>query len=204
MALCSRRSRRSASEPLRTSPTAASTVLAGAQLRAPDGNATLRLTIYPDTMARSRSSIRRGVLGAIFSPILGILAYSVLYLLACCIVDILTQSISKLPVALFYSPIVAMMGPLPAYIGFVLIGLPAWLILRRLDAESGFAYVGTGVLGGLLFPSLDDGWTILGEPGVIHNAIAGGLIMLFFWRIVRAGVGVALPSQDAMPPESVA
>ncbi|MCW2395158.1 CBS-domain-containing membrane protein [Sphingobium sp. B1D7B] len=123
----------------------------------------------------------------VIAPPAGLAAYLVIYLLVASMKSVLAQSASALAGAMFYSMVAIVMGPVLAFIGFAIVGFPSWLLLRSLKAESGYAYALIGLVGGWHIPAAKiNGFTLLGEPVALHNALAGCLVMLFFWRIARA------------------
>ena len=132
-----------------------------------------------------RSSIPKGVLAALLAPLLGAYLYGLLLLTAV----VLSGSPPSLSDAflsiLTGAMLVALFGAALAYPGMVLVGLPAWFLLRRFRAEGALPYALCGFFGGFLLPPVKKHWSLLGESPLLHNAVAGALVMLMFWWIAR-------------------
>ena len=76
-------------------------------------------------------------------------------------------------------------GAPAAYIGMLLVGLPAWLLLRLTRNESAIAYTITGAAGGWwLAPALaGNGWAAFPMGAV--GMFAGALTLWLFWRMAK-------------------
>jgi hypothetical protein len=79
----------------------------------------------------------------------------------------------------------AAMGAPFTYLGMALIGLPAWLLLRFTNNESGLAYGLVGGAGGFLLAPTLGGHKWEGFPLDLAGLGGGALAMLLFWSIGR-------------------
>lgn len=77
------------------------------------------------------------------------------------------------------------LGGLLSYIGMGLIGVPAWLILRFTNNESGIAYTFIGAIGGWWIGPALGGRKWEGFPLDLTGACGGALALFLFWRIAR-------------------
>jgi hypothetical protein len=80
---------------------------------------------------------------------------------------------------------VVIFGTMLSYPGILLIGVPTWLLLRWARAEGLIPYAVAGFVGGSVLPPVQRGWSFLGEPPVLHNQMAGMLVMASFWFVAR-------------------
>jgi len=79
----------------------------------------------------------------------------------------------------------ALAGALVAYVGMMLVGLPAWLVLRLAGLEGALSYGLAGALGGaMLGPQVIVPPVLAGGPQA-NGAVAGLIMMLLFWWMAR-------------------
>lgn len=136
-------------------------------------------------MGLGHTSIRRSILGFVVAPPLGVAAYVLTYFLIACVYSAFDRSM--LASTMFYSMVVLVMGPIIAFVGLTVVGIPSWLFLRRFDLESSYAYALIGAAGGFFVPTAKiDHFMIFSEPSALHNAAAGGLVMLVFWSFAKS------------------
>jgi hypothetical protein len=79
----------------------------------------------------------------------------------------------------------AAMGAALSYTGMALVGVPAWVLLRFTNNESGIAYTAIGAAGGWLIGPALGGHKWAGFPMDVAGAAGGGLALLLFWCIAR-------------------
>jgi hypothetical protein len=132
-----------------------------------------------------RSSLPKGVLAALLAPLVGAYLYGLLLVAAVVLNGSPISPSDALLSIVTGAMLVALYGSALAYPGMVLVGLPSWFLLRRFRAEGALPYALCGFFGGFLLPPVKKHWSLLGESPLLHNAVAGALVMLVFWWIAR-------------------
>lgn len=131
------------------------------------------------------TSRRGSVLGFILAPLAGTYVYG----LSLCVGALIYQwpMPPRDAVALVVAAplFIVIFGTMLSYPGILLIGVPSWMFLRRAKAEGLVPYAVAGLVGGSFLPPVQRGWSFLGEPPVLHNQVAGMLVMASFWFIAR-------------------
>ena len=144
----------------------------------------LRVT-FGRFIAPAETSTRGSLLGFILAPLVGTYVYG----LSLCVGGLIYQwpMPPRDAVALVVAaPVfIVIFGTMLSYPGILLIGVPSWVLLKRAKAEGLIPYVVAGLVGGSVLPPVQRGWSFLSEPPVLHNQVAGMLVMASFWFIAR-------------------
>lgn len=144
----------------------------------------------------------RNITALIVSPPLGAGIYSLIYAAALCLRTAINEGFPSileaigtlLMYSLFYGFFGVIVGGLLAYIGMIITGMPTILALRYIRLENKITYVLLGGIGGTILPPIKRNWTVFGESYVIHNVVAGALVMLIYFLIVNPARSTPHPS----------
>jgi hypothetical protein len=161
----------------------------------------MRLGALLMTEARRPLFSSRNLVALIAAPPLGAGIYSLLYAAAIWLrtakeggfLGILDSIGGLLLYSVFYGFFGLIVGSLIGYVGMLITGIPSMLLLRYIRWENRITYIIMGGLGGSVIPPTDRNWTVFGESYVVHNVIAGALVMLMYFLIVDRG-------QNTLPP----
>jgi len=143
-----------------------------------------------DLYSTGSTSVQRSLVALILAPVISslvivsaVILYFMLSIPASDPAPAVPQVIGGFAAVVFLGTI--LMGGPAAVIGMILIGLPAWLLLRYTNNESAAAYGALGALGGWwLAPQLGGHkWDSL--PLNWLGAAGGALALIVFWRIAR-------------------
>lgn len=137
-----------------------------------------------------RSSIPQGIAAALAAPVFGTYLYGILNLTILALTSSAAPGhevsfVQGLFTIIGGALLIALFGAMLAYPGMILVGLPSWFILRRYRAEGALTYGLCGFFGGFMMPTPKVRMSLVGEPLVVHNAVAGALVMLVFWWLAR-------------------
>jgi hypothetical protein len=140
---------------------------------------------FDDLFSSAGTSTRRSIAAFIAAPLVGTYVYGLLLCVAALFYR-WPQPAGEVAALVGAGPLfIVLFGAMLSYPGIVLVGLPTWLLLRWARTEGLVPYTLAGVVGGTLLPPAQRGWSFVGEPHVLHNQVAGALVMATFWLIAR-------------------
>src|SRR5438270_1684216 len=141
---------------------------------------------FDDLFSAIGSSKRRSIVAFLVAPLLGTYAYGFLLCFAALVYQ-WPQPAGDAAALVGIGPLfIVLFGTMLSYPGMLVIGFPTWLLLRWARAEGLIPYMMAGLAGGSLLPKVQRGWSFVGEPHILHNQVAGALVMAAFWLIARS------------------
>ncbi len=140
-------------------------------------------------MGRQLFSVRTTVKGSVaafaLAPAVGSYAYALL-LCGWALLYHPASTVGEIMMSLFgWAVLMAMAGAALSYAGIVLVGVPAWLVLRTVRGESLPSYALVGLVGGLAVPLLLPNLSVVSRGSLAHCQIAGMFVMASFWLIAK-------------------